>query len=87
MGLLEYPAMPSLRNAAQDGVLCTFNNQLQTGNFYICRPEPLHGSPRAYVLLHMDFHRLGSRPEINMSLPGIEPRSPASQASTLAKSY
>jgi hypothetical protein len=55
MGLLEYQAMPSLRDAAQDGVLCTFNNQLQTGNFYICRPEPLYGSSSACVLIHMDF--------------------------------
>jgi hypothetical protein len=26
MGLLEYQAMPSLRNVAHDGVLCTFSN-------------------------------------------------------------
>ncbi len=27
MGLLEYQAMPSLRDAAHDGVLCTFSNK------------------------------------------------------------
>jgi hypothetical protein len=33
-GLLEYQAMPSLRDVAHDGVLCTFSNtadQPQTG--------------------------------------------------------
>jgi hypothetical protein len=27
MGLLEYQAMPSLRNLVHDGVLCTFSNR------------------------------------------------------------
>ncbi len=33
------------------------------------------------------IHPLLEHPETNMSWPGIEPGSPASQASTLAKSY
>ncbi len=34
-----------------------------------------------------NLHPLLEHPETNMSLPGIKPGSPASQASTLAKSY
>jgi hypothetical protein len=31
MGLLEYQTMPSLRDVAHDGWLCTFTGQLQSG--------------------------------------------------------
>jgi hypothetical protein len=32
MGLLEYQVMPSLRDVAHDGVLCTFNIRSAPGN-------------------------------------------------------
>jgi hypothetical protein len=35
MGLLEYQAMPSLRDAAHDGGLCTFSNRPEQVVWYI----------------------------------------------------
>ncbi len=39
MGLLEYQAMPSLRDVAHDGVLCTFSNRSASDRGKWCGPS------------------------------------------------
>jgi hypothetical protein len=51
MGLLEYKAMPSLRDVAHDGVLCTFSNiQPQTGASGVIRQGRRHGPSITYKI-------------------------------------
>jgi hypothetical protein len=39
MGLLEYLAMPFLRDVAREGVLCTFSNRLALDRGKWCDPS------------------------------------------------
>jgi hypothetical protein len=51
MGLLEYRAMPSLRDIAHDGVLCTFSNRsVPTGACGVVRQGRRHGPSISYKI-------------------------------------
>jgi hypothetical protein len=49
MGLLEYQAMPSLRDVAHDGVLCTFSNT-ETGASGVVRQGWRHEPSTTYKI-------------------------------------
>ncbi len=42
MGLLEYQTMPSLRDVAHDGVLCTFSNRSAPDRGKWCGPSIMY---------------------------------------------
>jgi hypothetical protein len=48
MGLLEYQAMPSFRDVAHDGVLCTFSNR--SGASCVVRQGRRHGPSMTYKI-------------------------------------
>jgi hypothetical protein len=51
MGLLVYQAMPSLRDLAHDGVLCTFSNRSAPDRSNRCGPQGWwHGPPTTYKI-------------------------------------
>ncbi len=50
MGLLDYRAMPSLRNVVHDGVLCTFSNRWDPGASGVVRQGRRHGPSIAYKI-------------------------------------
>jgi hypothetical protein len=51
MGLLEYRAMPSLRDVAHDGVLCTFSNKIALDGGNWCGPSIMYKITLCWVTL------------------------------------
>jgi hypothetical protein len=54
MGLPKYQAMPSLRDVAHDGVLCTFSNRSATDRGKLCDPS----AQAAWTVHHVQNHTL-----------------------------
>ncbi len=73
MGLLEYKAMPSLRDVAHDGVLCTFSNSSAPRRGQVVWPV----RQAAWTVHHVQNHTLLG------SLSSSQPGGPPSQASPL----
>ena len=57
MGVLEYQALPSLRDVAHEGVLCTFSNRSAPDRGKWCGPS----GPAAWTVHHVQNHTLLAR--------------------------